>query len=62
MDKTSEPVKVEWTGGLGNEQSVKVDPYAGEITVNGRTFDIGALDSEDVPRWMYASQPRAADK
>ena len=52
-ERTSEPVIVEWVGGLDNEHTVKVKPYQGTIVVNGRTFDIGSLCSEHVPGWMY---------
>ena len=50
---TSEPVKVEWEDGLGNNPTVIVDPYAGRIIVNGRAFGISTLDSKDVPVRMY---------
>lgn len=59
--RTSEPVEVEWEGGLGDTQTVKVDPYAGKITINGRPFEIGALCSDDVPDWMYRSHPLVSD-
>jgi hypothetical protein len=52
-DRTSEPVVVEWRGGLDNHHSVKVDPYDGEITINGRKFAIGSLEDPNVPDWMY---------
>lgn len=56
--KTSEPVTVEWTGGLGDEQTVEVNPYTGKVTVNGRGFAIGSLCSDDVPDWMYRRHPK----
>jgi len=59
--QTSEPVKVQWEGGLGDTQTVEVNPYTGEITVNGRPFDIGTLCSDDVPDWMYKHYPSVTD-
>lgn len=61
FDQTSEPVEVEWQGGMGNTQTVRVNPYTGKITVNGREFAIGTLCSNDVPDWMHRSHPEVAD-
>lgn len=61
IPQTSEPVEVEWEGGMGNTHTVRVDPYTGQITVNGRPFKIGSLCSDDVPDWLYRSSPLASD-
>lgn len=60
IERTSESVEVEWRGGMDNMQTVRGDPYTGKITVNGREFAIGTLCSQDVPDWMYRSQPEAS--
>jgi len=62
IDQTNEPVEVEWQDGLVNIQTVRVDPYTGKITVNGREFAIGSLCSDDVPDWMHRSHPSGADR
>jgi hypothetical protein len=61
-ERTSEPVVVEWTGGMDNNWTVEVDPYSGSVTVNGREFDIGVLVSDDIPDWMYRSMPAGTDQ
>jgi hypothetical protein len=61
-DRTSEPVVVEWRGGLDNHYSVKVDPYDGEITINGRKFAIGSLEDPNVPDWMYREVQTDSDE
>ena len=61
-ERTSEPVAVEWTGGLDNDWRVKVDPYSGSVTVNGREFDISVLVSDDIPDWMHRSAPAGTNR
>lgn len=59
---------VEWDAPVGGPQSVRVDPYAATITVNGRVFETTKLCSEDVPDWLYRSadtsgqQPDESDR
>jgi hypothetical protein len=62
IDRTGEPVLVEWRGGMDTDWMVKVDPYSGSVTVNGREFDVGVLISDDIPDWMHGSAPAGSDR
>lgn len=62
IDRTNEPILVEWRGGMDNDWTVEVDPYRGSVTVNGREFDIGVLLSDDIPDWMHRSMPAETNK
>lgn len=61
IGRTSEPVRVEWTGGLDEPQSVEVNPYTGKIIVNGREFDLNSLCNDETPDWMYQSVEPGSD-
>lgn len=51
--RTREPTVVEWVDGLDETHEVRVDPYSGSVTVNGREFDISVLCSDDIPGAIY---------
>ena len=44
---TSEPTRIEWEGGVGDDITVDVNPYTGTVTVNDIEHDVGDLEHDD---------------